>query len=54
MIDSFAGCCARRLMCSKPRITPYQSLEKGCCASQHFGPPDFRNGSKPERLNTST
>jgi hypothetical protein len=21
-------------------------LKKPCCASQHFGPPDFRNGSK--------
>ena len=28
------------------RITPYHIVEKPCCASQHFGPPDFRNGSK--------
>jgi hypothetical protein len=25
-------------------------LKSPCCASQHFGPPDFRNGSKPEGL----
>ena len=25
--------------------TPYHIVEKPCCASQHFGPPDFRNGS---------
>ena len=24
---------------------PTTSLKKPCCASQHFGPPDFRNGS---------
>src|SRR5262249_39344272 len=34
------------------RITPYHVVEKRCCAShhfgQHFGPPDFRNGSKAE------
>src|SRR4029077_8309239 len=28
------------------RITPYHIVEKPSCASQHFGPPDFRNGSK--------
>ena len=32
-----------------PRITPYHIVgRKPRCASQHFGPPDFRNGSKPE------
>src|SRR6476646_9075497 len=30
------------------RITPYHIVEKPCCASQHFGPPEFRNGSKRE------
>jgi len=29
----------------KPRIASYNIVEKACCASQHFGPPDFRNGS---------
>ena len=28
-----------------PRITPYHIVENPCCASQHFGPPDFRSGS---------
>ena len=32
---------------------PSISLKKPCCASQHFGPPDFRNGSKAERLAVS-
>jgi hypothetical protein len=27
---------------------PTTSLKKPCCASQHFSPPDFRNGSKRE------
>jgi hypothetical protein len=26
-------------------FTRYHIVEKPCCASQHFGPPDFRNGS---------
>jgi hypothetical protein len=51
---------SRPLMCScaplKQRIAPHIvegshptiSLKKLCCASQHFGPSDFRNGSKPE------
>jgi hypothetical protein len=25
-------------------FTPYHIVEKPCCASQHFGPPAFRNG----------
>src|SRR5215467_4859192 len=28
-----------------PRHTPYHVVEEPCCASQHFGPPDFGNGS---------
>ena len=28
----------------KPRIASYSIVEKACCASQHFGSPDFRNG----------
>src|ERR1700738_1303725 len=27
------------------RITPYHIVERPCCASQHFRPTDFRNGS---------
>ena len=37
---------SRRFMCSpKPRITPYHTAEKPCCALQQFWPADFRNGS---------
>ena len=53
---------SRPLMCScaplKQRIAPHIvegshptiSLKKLCCASQHFGPSDFRNGSWTEEL----
>src|SRR5262245_58949159 len=38
---------SRRLMGipSVRGLHPYHIVEKPCCATQHSGPPDFRNGS---------
>jgi hypothetical protein len=43
-VENFVGGTGASCGPLKPRATPYHIIEKAC-ASQHFGPPYFRNGS---------